>query len=261
MGNDNKALVPAENAVASIVDEMERCGWGKSITPQVRHMVARLAVAYGLDPMRGHVELLGGRPYITVAGLSHNAQNRELLDGDDVEIVRFENDECTIKETLYAKGCSHPFVAFGHAGGKAERNPVARANPLEMAQTRALGRALRKATGIALPFAEELDGAAQVERQHGKMQPARTVEVEAKPAADKDAIFRVQELAAQLGIKTAGELYQRLRTAGATVCHTEGRKLMLDRYPDEILNATAAILEREISARDAAQPEPEAPHE
>lgn len=189
---DDKELKKAEDDAVLV--------WGASAAPPaVRAQIARLTLAYGLDPFLKHIEILGGRPYITHAGLLHYALNIEKrmvvksvepLSAEDRE--RFKDEikpgEIWRKATIAVYMGEHfgvvEMCGYSKAGGPEESNAVAKGfHKYAIAEKRALNRIVRTAFSIAVPSVEEM-GAEQFDLPMGDQpapqQSARTSRVEAK---------------------------------------------------------------------------------
>lgn len=136
----------------------------KGAPADVRAMGARLAMAYGLDPLLKHVIYLpkSGGVYPTVAGLRAYAEARGGLGGIRYAALSAQERECFYPElpkgavvcacTVTRDG--HDYTEFGMCSA-AEKPDVNHRSA--MARTRALGRALRIAYPINLTSAEEIE--------------------------------------------------------------------------------------------------------
>jgi hypothetical protein len=117
------------------------------------HAVVAVAERYQLDPVLGHVQILGNSrmPYVTRDGFLHIAHRSGQLDG--IEVVdgpRRDGSEWVATVAVYRKDMSRPFTYPGRA-------ELGRDNGPEMALARAERRALKRAFAVTLPgeFAED----------------------------------------------------------------------------------------------------------
>lgn len=125
--------------------------------------VARIALAYELDPFLGELIPYQGRPYITIDGRIRLADRHPGYDGYDLDpatdaerkALGAHDSESVWKCTVYRKDRSRPTVAYGRAGGDAEANPVAKRWTAEIGQKRAIHRALRAAFPVPIPGLED----------------------------------------------------------------------------------------------------------
>lgn len=130
-------------------------------TPEQALEVARVAVAYGLDPFLGELMPYKGRPYITFDGRVRIADRHPAYDGYDLEpaseleikALRATPESSVWKCTVYRKDRSRPTVAYGKAGGQGEQNK--NIDVALLAQKRAIHRALRAAFPVPIPGLEE----------------------------------------------------------------------------------------------------------
>lgn len=178
---DPKELKAAEDNVALV--------WGAQNCPQgVRTQIARLTMAYQLDPFLKHFEILGGRPYVTHAGLLHYAMNiKECLRSIKVRPLNKDERESLMDEMKKGEIWRHAsielemgkfglvvFEGMAKAGGPGETNPIANGyHGFTMAEKRAVNRTLRLALSIAVPSAEEM-GAEQFDLPMGDVAPQVT---------------------------------------------------------------------------------------
>ena len=94
-------------------------------------ILARLSLAYGLDPFAEEIILYQGKPYTTIKGLNRVAANDERFDGmeDPVPATPEQREAflCMPGEAfwivrVWRKDRRLPAVGYGRAGGKTERN-------------------------------------------------------------------------------------------------------------------------------------------
>lgn len=179
---DPKELKAAEDNVALV--------WGVNNCPQgVRTQIARLTMAYQLDPFLKHFEILGGRVYVTHAGLLHYAMNiKECLRSIKVRPLNKDERESLMDEMKKGEIWRHAsielemgkfglvvFEGMAKAGGPGETNPIANGyHGFTMAEKRAVNRTLRLALSIAVPSAEEM-GAEQFDLPMGDAVPQATI--------------------------------------------------------------------------------------
>jgi hypothetical protein len=148
--------------------------WPKDLNKQQAIDVARVALAYGLDPFMGELIPYQGQPYVTIAGRLRLADDHPQFDGYDLEpatlheheAFRCHDDEHLWKCVVYRKDRRRPTTAYGRAGGPAESNHVAKRWTPEIAQKRAIHRAMRAAFPMAIPGAEEALSEAQLRAIH-----------------------------------------------------------------------------------------------
>lgn len=101
---------------------------------------------YGLDPVLGHVLLVGGRVYVTRDGLLAAAHASGDLDGIElVNPAQLVDGEWKARVAVYRRGWSRPVTWTGVCGQGEHRNPAA------MAVTRAERGALRRAFPLGIP--------------------------------------------------------------------------------------------------------------
>jgi len=125
--------------------------------------MARLSLAYGLDPFAGELIIYQGRPYCTIDGRIRKAQEHSAYDGIECSPAtdaerkshRVADDEHFYIARVWRKDRRFPFVGYGRAAGKADSNPVSKTWGQEMAQKRAKSRALRDAFAMPLPDFED----------------------------------------------------------------------------------------------------------
>lgn len=148
-----QAMLPAINAL-----------WPTEVkaNPNIAALVARVSIAYGLDPMMGELIILGGKLYVTYEGRLRKAMEHEQYGGLECRPATEEERaafRCTETDHLwrcevYRLDWKKPVVGWGRVTA-ADGNPVARQHPQNVAEKRAKARAFRDAFSIPLPSAEE----------------------------------------------------------------------------------------------------------
>lgn len=116
-----------------------------------------LTVKYALSVSGGDLQLLGGRWYVTHAGLLRLAFRRRCSGIRTSAVDRLSDcaaKRWVFKATVYRPG-SKGFVGYGDAD-PSNVSPLVRGAEMRVAETRAVNRALRKAYGIGLCSVEEL---------------------------------------------------------------------------------------------------------
>ncbi|HIQ49568.1 MAG TPA: hypothetical protein EYH56_00055 [Nanoarchaeota archaeon] len=133
----------------------------ENFTPSkiVTQTVKFYAEKYGLVPSI-HFVFLGGNPYITSDGLlwignNHPDKNKRIaVVKTDVLKADFEKNQFIVKATIYLNN-GQQYEGIGTAT-KENVTKITANHGLEMAETRAVSRALRKAYAIGMPAIEEL---------------------------------------------------------------------------------------------------------
>lgn len=206
---DNLPAEQKDSPVYQQALELKKFGTAK-LSNIERYQVAKLAVAYGLDPFLRHIEVLGGKPYITVAGLLHNAANSGLLDGLETFVILGEDrkgmiddldlppDTIIFEALVYKQGCSHPFTGYGFAS-KADVNLQGkRAKDIAaMAENRAVSRAIRKGWAVGITTLEELSNVQTDDSQDV------VIELEPEEVQDQAIVKSLQTLESILGLNKA----------------------------------------------------------
>jgi hypothetical protein len=134
-----------------------RATWGglsKDALDQLRDLTNR----YSLSVIAGDLQMLGGRWYVTHAGLLRIAE-RARCSGIRTVLQRGFSEPAAnrwiFKATVYKSAKSRGFVGYGDAD-PSNVSPLVRGAEMRVAETRAVNRALRKAYGIGLCSVEEL---------------------------------------------------------------------------------------------------------
>ena len=128
------------------------------------------AQEYGLIPSI-HFVFLGGNPYITSDGLLWLGNNHpdpsKRVAGIKTEIVQadFDKNQFIVKATVILEN-GQQFEGIGTAT-KENLTRITANHGLEMAETRAVSRALRKAYAIGIPAIEELKEEQPKQKENG----------------------------------------------------------------------------------------------
>ncbi len=117
-----------------------------------------LTARYSLSVAAGDLQFLDGRWYVTHSGLLQLASRRgchgikTTLQGQFSDLTA---RRWVFKAIVYKSALSKGFVGYGDAD-PSNVSPLVRGAEMRVAETRAVGRALRKAYGIGLCSVEEL---------------------------------------------------------------------------------------------------------
>lgn len=136
-------------------------------SPLQVQIVARLSLAYGLDPFAGELMLYQGKPYLTYKGSVRIAENHPQFDGieiapaneDERKAFRCAPDDVMWVARVWRKDRKFPATGYGVVSPREYENVSAerRAHlpaykwPNELAQKRAKQRALRDYFSMPLP--------------------------------------------------------------------------------------------------------------
>ena len=137
--------------------KLARTLWGKPSNTAL-HSLRALIARHSVSVAAGDIQLVGGRWYVTHAGLLQIARrNRCAGIRTTVEKVLSDPTACrwVFKATVYKSPRSRGFVGYGDADPSNVSSMVHGAE-MRVAETRAVNRALRKAYGIGLCSVEEL---------------------------------------------------------------------------------------------------------
>ena len=155
---------------------------GKPYTNEQRALIVLAAQQLGLNPILGHLTIIQDRLYITNAGLLHIAHNSGKLQGIKTRPATEEERKAYFlgnnpkdihlwKAEVYLKGQKEPYVGWGKASTN-EKSWAVKSNPQEMAETRAVNRALRKAFNVAgYTSVEEIDEDPQFTDENDEEEP------------------------------------------------------------------------------------------
>ncbi len=161
------AAVPREEAEAML--PAIKAMWPKDVqdNPPLGRLVARIAIAYGLDPIMNEITIYRGKPYITVDGWERKARDHERFRGMDPRPAtdeerqqwRADPDDHLWRCEVYRDDWPKPVVGWGRVNPKREHpDSVAAKEPQHLARKRSIVRALRDAIGIPLPAVEDVEG-------------------------------------------------------------------------------------------------------
>jgi hypothetical protein len=131
--------------------------WGP-LPKTARHGLKELTSRYALSVALGDVQYIGGRWYVTHAGLLR-LSSRDRCSGIRVLQMRDLCDPAAkrwvFRATVYKTARSRGFTGYGDAD-PSNVSVLVRGAEMRVAETRAVNRALRKAYGIGLCSVEEL---------------------------------------------------------------------------------------------------------
>ena len=131
--------------------------WG-SLSKHNLANLKRLSEVYSLEVATSDLQLLGGRWYVTHAGLLRIAHRHNCSGIKAIlrkEFSSHAEKRWVFKATVYRSSRSRGFVGYGDAD-PSNVSPLVHGAEMRVAETRAVNRALRKAYGIGLCSVEEL---------------------------------------------------------------------------------------------------------
>ena len=173
-----KAMSTNKQLQTSVLGELPKAdlATGEMLAPEQVHALMVYARKYALDPYRGHVVIMYGKPYIGLDGYLYHAvstkkpfrlESRPLTIAERTDYQVQEGDHAWIayvnindgeglfsglgivtKEEMEAKSTKHP---------EQLRSPVVAAHPWQLAQKRAEWQALRRAFPIGETEEEPVD--------------------------------------------------------------------------------------------------------
>jgi hypothetical protein len=132
--------------------------WPNEIGALQEEALRTIAVRFSLSIAAGELLLIGGRWYVTHAGLLRLAERRRCA---GIEIQQLSNlctpeaNRWVFRAVVYKFGGIRGFVGYGDADPSNVTSMV-RGAEMRVAETRAVNRALRKAYGIGICSVEEL---------------------------------------------------------------------------------------------------------
>ena len=165
-----------ETSTALVVDrrlvEIKRleikANWMGSISDKGAYQLARMAIAYGLDPFLKELVILGDNVYPTVAALQRKANEDPDYEGEEIrpcneqERKEFYYPEAPPEHEylwickVYHKKRKFTAIGYGRASSANVKMSTMQIWLPEMAQKRARGRAYRIFFNISIPTIEEM---------------------------------------------------------------------------------------------------------
>ena len=188
---------PSDQQIAITGKELEQSieGYGANL-PDSDLILATQLTANGFQPM--HMNVIHGKLYLNYKGrvfwtkralgaLDGGATDRPMTK-DEREAYQLEDNEVGIVATIWKlnpiNGERMPFENFGRAGGKRDASqPVAKANPAEMAVKRAYCRAMELACPLGVNMETLIEGYEVMDATTGEVRDVNeTVEAIEPPA-------------------------------------------------------------------------------
>jgi hypothetical protein len=198
---DLHPVVVNQKIVAQKQLEIARNWTGDALAPKMQYQMAKLAVAYGLDPFLGELVCLGNKPYPTAAAIQRKANEDDRFDGEQCRPATAEErtafyfpfeppaDEHLWRCEVWMKGKSHSFIGWGRASARNVKMSTMQMWLQEMAQKRARSRTYRLAINIGIPTIEEMyefeDGTVVEVDPSKRIEATATVEGALGPPATK----------------------------------------------------------------------------
>jgi len=158
---------------------VEQAKFPKDLTVADLHLIAKVSIEYGLDPLFGELMIYQGRPYITIDARRRKAQETDKLDGISArpatkaerEARRVPAEDYLFIAEVWVKGASHAFEGWGRVRADETKGseflPVVK-DPAAQCEKRAEAQALRRAFHISLPSFEEI-----IEGEFSKVTPEK----------------------------------------------------------------------------------------
>jgi hypothetical protein len=138
--------------------------WGKNLSRESAFALAVAAAQTSLNPLFGHIVVLGGSIYLTEKGCHHIANTNPQFDGytlepipkSEYESLGFRAEEVAFKCEVYRKDRSRPTPGYGHASPANTSLPAVKTMWIsEMSQKRAIQRAIIRAFDLPFVGADE----------------------------------------------------------------------------------------------------------
>jgi hypothetical protein len=111
---------------------------------------------YGLNPLMGHINILGDRPYITNTGLLKIAHDRKVKSIEATPVKEDWEKQIFVFKCKVVMDDGSTYVAEGDAD-PSNTTRIVQKSLRRMAETRAVNRALRLAINTPFCSAEEID--------------------------------------------------------------------------------------------------------
>lgn len=183
---NDKAMTIRDNG-DSLPAERTRAVWaasGTGTSQEANRALAMIGDHYDLDPALGEIVLLGGKVYITAEGYQRIADSHPQYDGmelrpmaeDERKAMKVGDDEQAFVCFVHRKDRSFPSVGYGIASARNIAMGSMKVFERELAQKRAMHRALRGAFRA---------GYADYDEAMGQVEDAQIVTVEERPKLDK----------------------------------------------------------------------------
>ncbi len=177
--------------------------WGKDVSPEGMFLLAKAASQTGLDPMLGHLVMLGGKITVSLVGIMHVANNDEHYEGFECEplteeerkLYKIPDYEHAFKCLTYRSDRKLPIPGIGRASKDNVKAAPMQTWLIEMAQKRAIERSHRLA--FNLPFL----GSDEPDDEH-HMKVAHPVDDHA-PAVGDSVVLEIDELYDELRFSVA----------------------------------------------------------
>jgi hypothetical protein len=132
--------------------------WGANISVGLVEQLKEMVKTIGISVGAGDLQLLGGRWYVTHAGLLRLARRKRCVGIETATISEFcdrTNSHYAFKATVFTSRTCKGFVGYGDAD-PSNVSSLVRGAEMRVAETRAVNRALRKAYGIGICSVEEI---------------------------------------------------------------------------------------------------------